>query len=289
MLALLSLCILAATTSRAGESDNELQTRPKIKPYPPGSLNSRLLAGTPEHDSSVKNWTESATLQDAIPLACYDAVKREGLNPADVEVFTVTYDDCSTPWELCRHQDAERNLPTVRSLHSKIPVRARELLPYALHLPGPERAYRTSEILVLGGKPDFLTIMHQVGRAIDDNCGFPGKDRRCSDTETWRNAFDRDTYVVDDIARTSQAENFAQIVIHTVVNLNFPGGLASMGATTDGQFSQNLYDDEVKVQTQYCGPYLVANPDDKCDNFRPKREYVSKSTGEKIEDPFKAT
>lgn len=288
MLALWSIASILSVAAAAPTGDsNELQTRPKINPYPPGALNSRLLASTPGHSATMKNWTEgSATLQDAIPRACFDAVQSEGLKPEDVEVFTTTYDDCDLEWELCRHKDANMTLSTLGNVHGKIPVKARGLVPHLLLVPGTEHLYRTDEILVMGGRPNFSALMHQVGRAIDENCPFPGKTRRCSDTDAWRNAFDRDTYVVDDIARTSQAANFAQIVLHTILNLNFPTGLSSMHTDTNGMSNEILYDDEVKVQAQYCGQYLVVNPDDKCDNFDQKREYVSKSTGEEIKDPF---
>lgn len=289
MTALWSLAtFLSAAFVLADGGDDELQTRPKITEYPPGSLNARLLGSMNGYIAKVGNWSEgSAIQQDSIPRACYDAVRKEGLDPKDVEVFTALYEDCGMEWEYCRHKDAAMSLNKMGDMNGKLPIKTRLLIPHILTLPGDERLYRENDLLVMGGNPSFVTILHQAGRAIDESCPFPGKASRCSDTESWLNAFGRDTYVVDDIARASQADNFAQIAIHSMFNLNFPTGLSSLNTDTNGMTNEILYDDEVKVQSMYCGEYLVANPDARCGSYAQKRDYVSKATGEKVDDPFK--
>ena len=50
----------------------------------------------------VQDWEAGWTFQ-----ACKDEAEMRSYNPADFEVFAVTYSDCDEPWIMCRHKEVE--------------------------------------------------------------------------------------------------------------------------------------------------------------------------------------
>lgn len=49
-------------------------------------------------------------------------------NPADIEAFDVKFDDCDTPWVICRHKDSQMNISWIVERLSVQPVRFRSFV-----------------------------------------------------------------------------------------------------------------------------------------------------------------
>ena len=58
------------------------------------------VMGTTE--ATVQDWEAGWTFQ-----ACKDEAEMRSYNPADFEVFEVSYSDCEEPWVMCRHREVQ--------------------------------------------------------------------------------------------------------------------------------------------------------------------------------------
>ena len=62
-------------------------------------LEPALRNALPEKPYSYAHWNS-----EFIPDICRDIAIDWQHNPRDIDVFNITYPDCSTPWVLCRHK-----------------------------------------------------------------------------------------------------------------------------------------------------------------------------------------
>lgn len=76
------------------------------KPYGLNLLNDMGLADLPR-----PQWTSTKWAAGALPESCYLYTQEPDMlegtcPPSEMEVYSVTYDDCSDPWIICRCGDA---------------------------------------------------------------------------------------------------------------------------------------------------------------------------------------
>lgn len=284
------LSVLAVAGVRASTPDEELKGRPQISSYPGDRIDNDLIAHLQLHTSGhVLPWTSdkaSAKLKDSIPRVCYEHAKRENLDPKDVLVYTIGHDDCGMVHQVCRHKDAEMSIDKMAVYLGRMPVKLRSLVQHLLAVPGSPSAYYAGDIIVYRNDLNLGSFYHEFGHALDNNCPFPDRKDECHETQAWTDAFRRDSHVTDGYARSNQGENFAQISVHSLYDINVPGGLAGMRTQTDGIDNYKLYDDELNAQKQYCREYLTANDGATCGVVFTNLDYVSKTTGEKVDNPY---
>lgn len=290
MLALWSLIsILAASGVQAGSPDEDLKGRPIISSYPDGKIDDDLYSTLQNNAKPAWQWVwpqSSDNVKDSIPRACYDHAKSEGLNPQDIAVYDVNHNDCGLTTRVCRHKDAPMSIEKVTDLLGRIPVKTRALVPNILVTGGNPSAYFAGNLILYRGDLNLGSFYHEFGHALDTACPFPDFKGRAHDTQAWIDAFYKDSHVTDSYARTNQGENFAQITIHSLYDLNIPGGLANLNTQTDGTDNFKLYDDELNAQKQYCKEYLTANNGANCGDVKGEWDFVSKTTGAKIDNPY---
>jgi hypothetical protein len=70
-------------------------------------VNDKMMANMPSTKSTYKQWAAGT-----IPETCANEGKNANpsLNPADFQIFDVTYTDCSEAWIMCRHKSAQLTL-----------------------------------------------------------------------------------------------------------------------------------------------------------------------------------
>ena len=115
MLINLAIFILLAGSAIASDDILDLEEKEVITDgYDFGAMDKQLLEYLP-----TKSYTQYQWHPGYIPGGCKNSTKTYHYNPQDIEVYTVTYEDCEDPWVICRHKDspvAADDIFTVRSL-----------------------------------------------------------------------------------------------------------------------------------------------------------------------------
>ncbi|KAL4791404.1 hypothetical protein BDV19DRAFT_370550 [Aspergillus venezuelensis] len=175
--------------------------------------------------NSLPAVTHQASLwpSGSIPQDCKDLGEGEGHSASDFEVYDVTFDDCADPWLFCRHKEVEVDIDTAAETFSKIPVAMRDWVRQVLLLPGGNSAFAINgNVAFIGTTGENVDVMlHETGHGID---GFAAFGENLSTGDGFLAAYDADTHVPDDYARSSQAENVAQNIVVAVYDSNVPGG-----------------------------------------------------------------
>lgn len=109
-------------------------------------------------DQGLSNFPKTnynLTLWDAgrIPESCYNITQEPGMvagicDLRQMDVYNVTYDDCSEPWVICRCSDADEDVDRLATDFGQLPVRARENVRYVV----------MSENQVVDGNPELEGI-----------------------------------------------------------------------------------------------------------------------------------
>ncbi|KAL4822056.1 hypothetical protein BDW67DRAFT_7134 [Aspergillus spinulosporus] len=158
-----------------------------------------------------------------IPNDCQDLGSGEGYNASEFEVYEVTYDDCADPWLFCRHKDVEVDIATAAETFSKLPVKVRDWVRQILLMPGANSAFAINgNVAFFGTTGSNVDVMiHESAHGLD---GFAAFGESFSSSDGFLAAYDADTHVPDNYARSSQAENVAQNTVVAVYDKNVPGG-----------------------------------------------------------------
>ncbi|KAL3435590.1 hypothetical protein BDV09DRAFT_204020 [Aspergillus tetrazonus] len=168
----------------------------------------------PTVNSQIAGWPNGY-----IPKDCQDLGSGEGYNASEFEVYEVTYDDCADPWLFCRHKDVEVDIATAAETFSKLPVKVRQIL----LMPGANSAFAINgNVAFFGTTGSNVDVMiHESAHGLD---GFAAFGENLSSSDGFLAAYDADTHVPDNYARSSQAENVAQNTVVAVYDKNVPGG-----------------------------------------------------------------
>ncbi|KAL4999355.1 hypothetical protein BDV10DRAFT_57806 [Aspergillus recurvatus] len=158
-----------------------------------------------------------------IPKDCQDLGSDEGYDASEFEVYEVTYDDCSDPWLFCRQKDVEVDITTAAETFSKLPVKIRDWVRQILLLPGADSAFAINgNVAFFGTTGSNIDVMiHESAHGLD---GFAAFGESFSSSDGFLAAYNADTHVPDNYARSSQAENVAQNTVVAVYDKNVPGG-----------------------------------------------------------------
>ncbi|KAH7323169.1 hypothetical protein B0I35DRAFT_477053 [Stachybotrys elegans] len=181
------------------------------------------LSTLPSAASTVVRWEEGL-----IPQACAE-ISQDPTSVGDncslekVEVYNVTYADCSEePWVFCRCPDAADNLQDVVTHFGQIPVLARDFVRHVVLgadfttpegiVPGAIAIIEDGDIVMYGENSNIVLFLHETGHLIDQRYQPEGSDRSYAENEEFRNIADNDTCVVDEYAKNSYSELYAQVL-----------------------------------------------------------------------------
>ncbi|KAM7203798.1 hypothetical protein V8F20_003804 [Naviculisporaceae sp. PSN 640] len=196
-------------TLLAGPASAQLATRDTVFPGL-NVLGPGISSNLPLPTATTTLWANGY-----IPEYCKYEANAQGVSPYDIQVFNITYSDCSTPWVFCRHKDSPTSQNDMVNQFGRLPVKMRNYVRHVISVPYGGGAHAWSgvgDVMFRGSVSDAaaLTVwIHEIGHCIDNHNGVGGNSD-FSATSTWLTAFNADTGVPDDYARTSQAENFAQ-------------------------------------------------------------------------------
>ncbi|KAH6697169.1 hypothetical protein F5X68DRAFT_272189 [Plectosphaerella plurivora] len=144
-----------------------------------------------------------------ITKGCRDRVLLDGRDPTKFSAYMIIYGDCAVPWVVCREEGAEGNLDQLAQTFARLPVGMRQWVGDVVHFKGGSggSAWQSSILHVSGNSAYSVPVLiHEASHCVDGGNGLNMK----SDSTTWRNAYNRDSHVADNYARTNHVENFAQ-------------------------------------------------------------------------------
>jgi hypothetical protein len=63
-----------------------------------------------------------------LPARCKAIADQNGLNPYDIDVYNVHYNDCNQAWVMCRHHQSPLTIETMAENFGRVPVRMRNFV-----------------------------------------------------------------------------------------------------------------------------------------------------------------
>ncbi|KAL4786972.1 hypothetical protein BJX76DRAFT_319673 [Aspergillus varians] len=207
---------------------------------------------------------------DLIPADCKSIAESEDLNPADFEVYDIFYDDCADGWSFCRHKNSSNDLEVLVNTFGRVPVRMRSWIRHILTIPGDNWAFNSNGNIALSGttSKNLDVILHETGHSLDLLHAYGSE--ALSSTDEWEEAYNKDSNVPDNYARTNQVENVAQNTVVAIYDQVVPGGFPG------------VQPDYTKIQNQYtllqdkAGNQIL--PGGTCDRHLENSDTVSKTS-----------
>jgi len=129
--------------------------------------------------------------------------KAAGCNINTIQARSVTYGDCSTPWVLCRCDNANMNIDDVMYRFGEIPVGLRSYVGSALAVYGASCSSGSGgDFIVFSGNCPESVFLHEASHSLD---------KGSSSTSGWSNAVAQSSCVPDPYSNTNLVEDFAQV------------------------------------------------------------------------------
>ncbi|KAL3474083.1 hypothetical protein BJX99DRAFT_248533 [Aspergillus californicus] len=174
-----------------------------------------------------------------MPADCKSIAESQGLNPTDFEVWDIFYDDCQDGWSFCRHKESSDTFETLVDTFGRIPVRMRSWVRHIMTIPGDNWAFNSNGNIALSGttSSNLDVALHETGHSLD-LLGAYGSEA-LSSMQEWLDAYNSDSNVPDDYARSNQVENVAQNTVVGIYDKVVPGGFP--GVQSNYQNIQNQY------------------------------------------------
>ena len=179
----------------------------------------------------LEKWEPGWILED-----CKRITDTANRSAADVETFNVHYEDCSSPWILCRHKNSPDPLGHFIYNFGRIPVRARSHIKGAISLPDTQQthAYNDADFLALFQLQDAFhhvwsnlsVFIHETGHSLDGHAFNP--DGHLPSSANWHYQYEQDLAVPDSYAASDWKENVVQNTVIAAYDLNVPGGFPSI-------------------------------------------------------------
>lgn len=210
-------------------AEDQLDKPPLLKDF--DVLRDGLEAHLPSQRWNYSIWAPGWILSD-----CKRIAEKANLSASTIETFNVFYDDCSSPWILCRHNASPDPLDHFFSNFGRIPVRARSHVKGAISLPDPklDHAYNADNYIAIFSQQDALhhtwsnlnVFIHETGHSLDLGGAFAHG--VLSSSDSWATEYAHDSHVPDSYAGKNALEDVAQNTVVAAYDLNVPGGFASV-------------------------------------------------------------
>lgn len=182
-----------------------------------------------------------------IPAACaVQLAAHRNLSATDIEVYNVTYEDCSAPWIMCRHEESPSPIATIVESFGRVPVGLRQHVRHVMTVPDHSKTgwlayqYKGSLIFMNSNDDKIEVVMHETGHAVDAYCGYnvPGH-QNFSSTPEWEEAAKKDPKVATFHATSNLSEDLAETTVLAAYDVNVPGGI--QGALEEWQDVHTQY------------------------------------------------
>ncbi|KAH8888964.1 hypothetical protein GQ53DRAFT_825734 [Thozetella sp. PMI_491] len=161
------------------------------------------LDGLPAAGLDITAWNNGL-----MSKGCRDRAVADGKDPTGFTQYTIKLSDCSQEWYLCQQNGAAEAVIAVAANFARLPVRMRQWVNDVVHYAGGSGAYAIGNHIVLNGPSASTAVMiHEATHCVDGSDGFYSMQ---SGDQEWVDAYNSDTSVPDNYARTNQAENLAQ-------------------------------------------------------------------------------
>ncbi|KAL0932265.1 uncharacterized protein CTRU02_213218 [Colletotrichum truncatum] len=144
-----------------------------------------------------------------ISRGCRDRVLLDKRDPTKFKAYTIYMGDCDIPWVICREDGAEPSIDKLVDTLARVPVGMRQFVGDVVHFKGGNgaSAWQSSILHVNGDSAGSVAVLiHEASHCVDGANGMG----MMSGDQTWRDAFNKDSHVADNYARTNHVENFAQ-------------------------------------------------------------------------------
>ncbi|KAJ7765940.1 hypothetical protein DFH07DRAFT_737496 [Mycena maculata] len=193
------------------------------------TLRSQATAFTFDLESALPPATSTSAPLSVLPSACagYEGPGNECT--ANMTAASVTFEDCGTPFTVCRCTDANMTMATVVDRLGRVPVGLRRFVGAVMILGGETQAYTnlsTGDIHMFG-VTEMDTWVHEATHAFD----FAVPTAPHSNSTRWTTATSQDSCAPDDYSLTNRVEDFAQMSVMKVYMLlhngNLPPGFQS--------------------------------------------------------------
>ncbi|KAL3462369.1 hypothetical protein BJX64DRAFT_141726 [Aspergillus heterothallicus] len=227
-----------------------------------------------------------------MPADCKSIAESQGLDPTDFEVWDIFYDDCQDGWSFCRHKDSSDSFETLVDTFGRIPVRMRSWVRHILTIPGDNWAFNSNGNIAFSGttSSNLDVALHETGHSLDLLGAYV--DGALSSTQEWLDAYNADSNVPDEYARSNQVENVAQNTVVGIYDKVVPGGFPGVqpnAANIQNQYTllQNKAGDQI-IPGGVCDRHLENSDTVSASGSSSKRD--SKKTRGVSHDPaFKGT
>ena len=158
---------------------------------------------------------------------CINTTLKHGFHSEDIELFEVKYEDCEYKWKMCRHKDSKESQDGLAELFGRVPVRARQWIKWIASLPAEHGYPYCSAIADAGGillsncnGTELELAIHETSHLLDNADAY--KIKGISRSDEWKNMYKLDQGVPDRYSQTDMIENFAQVSVIAVLNINHP-------------------------------------------------------------------
>ncbi|KAM5344299.1 hypothetical protein ACJ41O_012836 [Fusarium nematophilum] len=235
-----------------------------------GYLEDDGLDSLPSVNSEIAQWDAGR-----IPQACWNVTQAKGEDDfvggscplSKLEVYNVTYDDCSDPWVFCRCSDANDNLETVVSDFGRLPVAARDNVRHVILSAKYESKdlgelqavalYWDGDLVIYRNWTTVGLLVHEVSHSLDYWVATD-EESMYSETQEWRDIVDSDTCVASSYAKSTYTETFAETAVMVAYDLN----IASIDKVINYTCMSNTFE-AVKGKLS---DYLTYNEGSTCSN-----------------------
>ena len=221
-------------------------------------LHDGLVAHLPGKPAHYSTWNPGW-----IPQDCSNIIFTANLSNTDVDVYNVQYEDCSTPWIICRHKDSPNSLEQLLDTFSQVPVRARQFVRHVVALPDKKdtgsHAYNSNGNIALFNEAasHVAVLVHETGHSLD-LLGAYSIDH-LSTSQNWTDAMAKDSKVPDGYAQSNVREDVAQNTVVAAFDINVPGGFGKIQPKAGEIWNQYFL---IEKEASIAGNLL--NPGGKC-------------------------
>ncbi|ROT37780.1 hypothetical protein SODALDRAFT_333533 [Sodiomyces alkalinus F11] len=180
-------------------------------------------------DLPQAQWTSTRWAEGELPEACYlYTLERDLLGgscrPSEMQVYSVTYEDCEDPWIICRCGDATGDARTMIRHLGQLPVQSREYVRYVMMTADRDNTaalsiYWEGDLIVFGQSSSVSLFVHEVAHNVDW-WEFGRNGLAYSDLSEWHDAVDNETCVAAEYAKTTYGEAYAETAVMVAYDVN---------------------------------------------------------------------
>ncbi|KAH7174699.1 uncharacterized protein B0J16DRAFT_404456 [Fusarium flagelliforme] len=190
-------------------------------------MNTILTAVLPKTPHKIKTWPWGQ-----MPKTCMSQTERLKLDPYEMKVHEILYEDCPRPWYVCRHETAEMSIEAIAENFGRLPVGLRDFVRYQFATAPRNGAAGGTVILprgdvtYWGNLTDYQsTFVHEAVHAAEYYRGYEKHGGLYAESKHWMDEYNKDDWRSDDKSAKSSVEAFAQMGILALIDKHLPAGL----------------------------------------------------------------